>query len=187
MFFAPFVLGVAVVGLMWRYMLDTNFGILNALLGLFGVPDESPWTTDQPWAWVALVGMTVWWTLGFNAVIYLAGLQDIPAEQYEAAAGGRRRTAGSSSDTSPCRGCGRCSPFVVTITILASANMFGQSVLVTQGGPGDETATAMMVDRRPGAARSSRWAGDRDELRAHPLPDDRLADQLPRLRLRRER
>ena len=51
---------------------------------MFGIPPVN-WTTDQPWAWISLVGVTVWWTLGFNAMIYLAGLHDIPAEQYEAA------------------------------------------------------------------------------------------------------
>ncbi|WP_201023243.1 carbohydrate ABC transporter permease [Serinicoccus chungangensis] len=81
MFFAPYVLGVAVIGLMWRYLLDGNFGLVNAYLGT-----DISWTTSQPWAWVSLVGVTVWWTLGFNAVIFLAGLGDIPAEHYEAAA-----------------------------------------------------------------------------------------------------
>jgi multiple sugar transport system permease protein len=142
-YFAPYVLGVAVVGLMFRYILDTNLGIVNAFLGLFGVP-ELGWTNDQPWAWISLVGMTVWWTIGFNAVIYLAGLQDIPTEQYEAAeidgAGGWQRFR---NVTLP--GLRPVSVFVVTITILASANMFGQSLLVTQGAPGDSTRTAIMV------------------------------------------
>ena len=60
-YFAPYVLGVAVVGLMFRYILDTSFGIVNAFLGLFGI-SEIGWTTEQPWAFVALVAMTVWWT-----------------------------------------------------------------------------------------------------------------------------
>ncbi|MGH3656765.1 MAG: carbohydrate ABC transporter permease, partial [Micromonosporaceae bacterium] len=142
-YFAPYVLGVAVIGLMFRYILDTNFGILNAFLGLFGV-SEIGWTNDQPWAWIGLVGLTVWWTLGFNAVIYLAGLQDIPAEQYEAAElDGANRWQQFWNVTVP--GLRPVFVFVVTITILASANMFGQAVLVTQGAPGDSTTTAIMV------------------------------------------
>lgn len=142
-YFAPFVLGVAVVGLMFRYILDTSFGILNAFLGLFGAP-EIGWTNDQPWAWIALVGVTVWWTIGFNAVIYLAGLQDIPAEQYEAAEiDGANTWQQFLNVTLP--GLRPVTVFVVTITLLASANMFGQSVLITQGGPGDSTRTALMV------------------------------------------
>src|SRR4029453_10309304 len=142
-YFAPYVLGVAVIGLMFRYILDTSFGILNAFLGLFGI-GEIGWTNDQPWAWVSLVGVTVWWTMGFNAVIYLAGLQDIPAEQYEAAeidGGGPWQQF--VNVTVP--GLRSVLVFVVTITVLASANMFGQSVLVTQGAPGDSTTTALMV------------------------------------------
>ncbi|TDO54932.1 multiple sugar transport system permease protein [Kribbella sp. VKM Ac-2527] len=142
-YFAPFVLGVAVIGLMFRYILDTNFGILNAFLELFGLP-EIGWTNDQPWAWVSLVGVTVWWTAGFNAIIYLAGLQDIPAEQYEAA---ELDGAGSwqkfRNVTLP--GLRPVSVFIVIITLLASANMFGQALLVTQGAPGDTTTTALMV------------------------------------------
>jgi multiple sugar transport system permease protein len=142
-YFAPYVLGVAVVGLMFRYILDTSFGILNAVLGVVGVP-EIGWTTEQPYAFAALVGMTVWWTIGFNAVIYLAGLQDIPAEQYEAAAlDGANGWQVFRNVTIP--GLRPVLTFVVTITILASANMFGQAVLVTQGGPGDSTRTALMV------------------------------------------
>jgi multiple sugar transport system permease protein len=142
-YFAPYVLGVAVIGLMFRYILDTSFGILNAFLGLFGI-GEIGWTNDQPWAWVSLVGVTVWWTMGFNAVIYLAGLQDIPAEQYEAAEiDGAGPWQQFVNVTVP--GLRSVLVFVVTITVLASANMFGQSVLVTQGAPGDSTTTALMV------------------------------------------
>ena len=84
-YFAPYVLGVAVVGVMWRFLLDRNIGAINSYLGALGLPDDIAWLSSMPAAWVALVGVTVWWTLGFNAVIYLAGLQDIPRELYEAA------------------------------------------------------------------------------------------------------
>jgi len=142
-YFAPYVLGVAVIGLMFRYILDTSFGLLNAFLGLFGVP-EIGWTNDQPYAFVALVGVTVWWTAGFNAIIYLAGLQDIPAEQYEAAElDGANTWQQFRNVTLP--GLRPVTVFIITITLLASANMFGQSVLITQGGPGDTTTTALMV------------------------------------------
>jgi multiple sugar transport system permease protein len=142
-YFAPFVLGVAVIGLMFRYILDTNFGFLNAFLGLFGVP-EIGWTNDQPWAWISLVGVTVWWTAGFNSIIYLAGLQDIPAEQYEAAElDGASTWQQFRHVTLP--GLRPVTVFIITITLLASANMFGQSLLITQGGPGDSTTTALMV------------------------------------------
>jgi multiple sugar transport system permease protein len=141
-FFAPYVLGVAVIGLLWRFLLDANLGLVNRLLGMVGLPSDTPWVTDVPWAWVSLVGVTVWWTCGFNAVIYLAGLQDIPAELYEAArvdgAGGWDRFR---HVTLP--GLRPVLLFVLTTTILASANVFGQSFLITQGAPGEQTRTVV--------------------------------------------
>ncbi|MFG1610729.1 carbohydrate ABC transporter permease [Actinoplanes sp. NPDC049265] len=137
-YFAPYVLGVAVIGLLWRFLLDPNLGMVNALLGT-----DIPWTTGLPWAWISLVGVTVWWTLGFNAVIYLAGLQDIPRDLYDAArVDGAGRWAEFRHVTLP--GLRPVLTFVVINTILASANMFGQSYLITQGAPGQETRTAIM-------------------------------------------
>lgn len=143
-YFAPYVLGVAVIGVLWSFLLDPNIGFVNYYLEKIpGVPDNVAWTTSLPWAWIALVGVTVWWTLGYNAVIYLAGLQDIPRELYEAAkvdsAGrwGRFRHV-----TLP--GLRPVLLFIVTITILASANMFGQALLITNGAPANETRTAIM-------------------------------------------
>ena len=87
--------------------------------------------------------VTVWWTLGFNAVIYLAALQDIPAELYEAARGRRRGRRGSGSGNVTLPGLRPVLLFVTSVTLIASVNMFGQSFLMTQGGPGTETRTAI--------------------------------------------
>jgi len=141
-YFAPYVLGVAVVGILWRFLLDPNVGLVNYYLGQIGIGNV-PWITALPWAWISLVGMTVWWTLGFNAMIYLAGLQDIPRELYEAAAvDGANAWQRFLNITIP--GLWPVLLFVVTITILREANMFGQSYIVTQGAPGEETTTAIM-------------------------------------------
>jgi multiple sugar transport system permease protein len=141
-FFAPYVLGVAVIGILWRFLLDPNVGLVNFYLGSLGLPDNTPWITDLPWAWVSLVGVTVWWTLGFNTVIYLAGLQDIDPALYDAAkvdgANGWQRFL---NVTLP--GLRPVLLFVLTVTILASANMFGQSYIITQGAPGKETQPAI--------------------------------------------
>src|SRR5919112_647176 len=141
-FFAPYVLGVAVIGILWRFLLDPNIGLVNYYLGTLGLADNTPWITALPWAWVSLVGVTVWWTLGFNTVIYLAGLQDIDPALYDAAkvdgANGWQRFL---NVTLP--GLRPVLLFVITITILASANMFGQSYVMTQGAPGEETTTAI--------------------------------------------
>jgi multiple sugar transport system permease protein len=143
-YFAPYVLGVAVVGILWRFLLDPNIGLVNHMLDRIGITTDIPWTTQTPWVWAALVGPTVWWTLGFNAVIYLAGLQDIPRELYEAAkVDGASRWQQFRNVTLP--GLRPVLVFVVTITILASANVFGQPYLITQGRPGRETRSAIML------------------------------------------
>ncbi len=142
MYFAPYVLGVAVIGVLWRFLLDPNVGLVNYYLGVLGL-EKVPWITALPWAWVSLVGATVWWTLGFNAVIYLAGLQDIDPELYNAAkVDGANRWQRFVNVTMP--GLRPVFVFVVTVTILASANMFGQSYIITKGAPGEETTTAIM-------------------------------------------
>ena len=87
--------------------------------------------------------MTVWWTMGFNAVIYLAGLQDIPRDLYDAAeVDGANVWQRFRNVTLP--GLRPVLLFVVITTLLASANMFGQAYIVTQGAPGEETRTAIM-------------------------------------------
>jgi multiple sugar transport system permease protein len=150
-YFAPYVLGVAVIGVLWRFLLDPNLGAVNAILGAIGLPGDTPWTTALPWGWVTLVGVTVWWTLGFNAVIYLAGLQDIPRELYEAARiDGGGKWAEFRHVTLP--GLRPVLLFVTVNTILVSANMFGQSYLITQGAPGTETRTAIMYIAQVGLA-----------------------------------
>ncbi|MFA9432234.1 carbohydrate ABC transporter permease [Egicoccus sp. AB-alg2] len=143
-YFTPYVLGVAVVGLLWRFLGDPNIGAINFLLGRLGLSSNIPWTTALPWGWILLVVLTVWWTLGFNTVIYLAGLQEIPRDQYEAASvDGANAWNRFWHITLP--GLRRVLVFVVTVTVLASANMFGQAFLVTQGAPGNRTRTAVML------------------------------------------
>jgi multiple sugar transport system permease protein len=142
LYFAPYVLGVAVVAVLWRYLLDTQIGLVNHYLGLIGLPDATPWLTALPWAWVSLIGVTVWWTLGFNAIIYLAALQDISPELYEAAeVDGASRWQRFTNVTLP--GLRPVLLFVTSVTIIACVNMFGQSYLMTIGGPGTETRTAI--------------------------------------------
>lgn len=141
-YFAPYVLGVAVVGVLWHFLLDARVGPVNHVLGSLGLPDSIAWTTSLPAGWVSLVGVTVWWTVGFNAVIYLAALQDVPAELHEAA---RIDGAGAWQRlwvvTIPHMR--RVLQFVVMITIIASANMYGQSALITIEQPGGATRTAI--------------------------------------------
>lgn len=148
-FFTPYVLGVATVGLLFRFMLDPSIGLLNDILHDLGLHQTIPWTTDVPWAWISLVGMTVWWTLGFNTVIYLTALQEIPHHLYEAATvDGASAWQSFRHVTVP--GLRPVLAFVLTATLLASANVFGQAKILTNGAPGSTTKTAIMYIAQAG-------------------------------------
>jgi multiple sugar transport system permease protein len=75
---------VVAVGTVWRYLYHPRFGLINYLLGLLGI-GQIDWLQDPRWAMPALVLMAVWKNFGYNMVIFIAGLQTIPASLYEAA------------------------------------------------------------------------------------------------------
>jgi multiple sugar transport system permease protein len=141
--FTPFVLGVAVVGVLFGYLFDPEVGLVNGLLSGLGL-SKVAWLTSQPQAWITILITTIWWTIGFNAVIFLAGLQSLSQELYEAAElDGAGRWGKFRHITIP--GLRNVFIFVLITTILASANLFGQPYLLTHGGPGDSTTTAIMA------------------------------------------
>ena len=83
-FFLPFVLPVTVVYLLWQWMFDTQFGIMQRVLEpLMGQP-VNVWR-KLPWFMPTIAVMTIWWTNGFSILLFLAGLRNIPREIYEAA------------------------------------------------------------------------------------------------------
>ena len=141
-FFAPWTLGIAVVGLLWWWLLNAQFGLLTVLLGYFGVSSPN-WLTTNPAAWFSINLATLWWTVGFNTIILLAGLQAIAPELYEAAAiDGANRWQQFRHVTVP-----SLRPvllLVITLQVIASFNMVGQSQIMTGGGPGNETRTALL-------------------------------------------
>jgi multiple sugar transport system permease protein len=140
-FFFPFTLSVVTVGLTWLWLLDPIVGPFDYYLRGLGVPVRS-WLADPHTAMWAIILTTVWWVTGYYLVIYLAGLQDIPRELYEAAAldgaGGWRRFW---SITLPL-----LRPvllFVFVTHIIGAFQIFGQVFVLTQGGPGDATRTVV--------------------------------------------
>lgn len=84
LFYAPSILSVAVVAIIWGWMMDTQFGILNYGLSLIGLPKVN-WLGDANTVLFSLSIATIWWTFGFPMLIFLAGLQTIPDTLYEAA------------------------------------------------------------------------------------------------------
>jgi multiple sugar transport system permease protein len=138
-FSTPLMISVASVGVLWQWFYNPAFGLINYYLGLVGLPGQS-WLTTPSWAMVAVVITTVWWTSGFNMILFLAGLQDIPEHLYDAA---KIDGAGSWAlfryVTLP--GLRATLLFVGVTTIIGSFRVFGQVFVMTNGGPFDSTRT----------------------------------------------
>jgi multiple sugar transport system permease protein len=83
-FFAPVVVSMVAAGLIWSWMFNPNYGLFNEVLSKFGIEGVS-WLTSPTWAMPAVIITTLWLRIGYCLVIYLAGLQAIPDELYEAA------------------------------------------------------------------------------------------------------
>lgn len=133
-YFAPWTLSVAVASLIWWWIFQSQGGLLNYYLAALGMTAPR-WLSSMPWGWVAVVVCTVWWTAGFNMIILLAALQDIPNYLYEAAAiDGATGVQAFFRITLPV-----LRPvlvFIVITSIIASFNLFGQPFFMTSGGQG---------------------------------------------------
>ena len=140
-FFFPFTLSVVTVGLTGHGLLDPVVGPFNYYLRARGAPARS-WLADPATAMWAIIATTVWWVTGYYLVIYLAGLQDIPRDLYEAAAlDGAGAWRSFWAVTLPL-----LRPvllFVFVTHIIGSFQIFGQVFVLTQGGPGDGTRTVV--------------------------------------------
>ncbi len=136
-FFLPLVTSVVAVGLLWRWMYDSDFGLINYLLKSIGLQGQK-WLSDPNLAMPSVVFATVWQGLGYNIIIYLAGLQGIPDHLYEAA------TIDGANDlqkffriTIP-----MLTPqifFVLVISFIGGFQSFGLIYVMTQGGPVNST------------------------------------------------
>jgi multiple sugar transport system permease protein len=135
-YFAPFLLPVATVVLIWQWLFSGDFGLFNGILTALGLP-EVGWLTEPDVGLWSVVVLTVWWTVGFNFLLYLAALQAIPEQLHEAAAidgaGGWRRLF---SITLPLLS--RTTVLVVVLQVLASLKLFDQAYILfkASGGPG---------------------------------------------------
>jgi multiple sugar transport system permease protein len=139
--FAPVVTTLVAVAVIWRYLLNTRYGLLNYALGGLGI-DPIDWLGDPHWAMPAIILFAVWKNFGYNMIIFLAGLQSIPEELYEAA-----RIDGASvwrqfaSVTLP-----MLSPVVMLVGILTIAGyfqLFAEPYVMTQGGPLQSTVSVL--------------------------------------------
>lgn len=137
LFFLSQVLSVTVVTLIWQIMFSPRQGLIaNVTTALGGSPVN--WLTDERFAMAAIVIATVWWSLGIAMILFLAGMQDINKEIYEAAE--LDDATGVTAFwhlTLPLLK--RTITLVVVLQIILHFQVFGQSHLMTQGGPNDET------------------------------------------------
>jgi alpha-1,4-digalacturonate transport system permease protein len=140
-FFYPVLLSPVVVALVWQWILNSQFGVLNAMLQAMGLARQ-PWLLRADWAMFWVIFVHVWATLGFFAMIVLAGLQSIPPTLYEAATiDGAGRWRCFQHVTLPL-----LMPTLMVVLILSmirSFEVFDHIYVLTGGGPG--TATLLIV------------------------------------------
>jgi multiple sugar transport system permease protein len=141
-FFAPWVTTLVAVALVWRYIYHPQYGLLNAALGLIGV-GPIDWLGNPHWAMPSIILLSIWKNFGYNMLVFLAGLQSIPEELYEAAeldgAGWWRRF---KHITLPMLG--PTFVFVGVVTMIASFQIFSEPYVMTQGGPLKSTTTLVL-------------------------------------------
>ncbi len=141
-FFVPYVLPISVATLVWSNVLSPGRGILSGFLANFGVGPIS-WLSDQRYAMAAIVVMTAWWTVGFNLVMFSAGLQDIDPTLYEAAGvDGANAWQRFVHITLP--GLRHVMSLVLVMQVIAGFAVFGQVNILTSGGPGNATRTLVL-------------------------------------------
>jgi multiple sugar transport system permease protein len=140
-FFAPFILPSAVVALIWIFIYTPGLGLIEAGLKWIGIGAPA-WLGDPTWAMPSLAITTIWWTMGFNFVLYLAGLQDIPHELYEASAiDGASPLQQIWRITIPLLG--RTTTLVAVLQVIASLKVFDQMYIMTSGGPNFATRSIL--------------------------------------------
>ncbi len=144
-FYLPNLFSIATLVLIWRWVLNTNVGILNLTLSEVGV-ENIPWLSKQPFAWFSLVLMTVWWTIGANMIIFTASLKEVPDNLYEASdLEGANTWQKIRYITLP--SIKNQLIYITIMTTIASFNVFGQPQLATEGGPEESTTVLMMYIR----------------------------------------
>lgn len=140
MYFLPVITATVVVALVWRWFYNPDFGILNHVLWEIGVENPPNWLSSRKWAMPAIIILSVWKQVGYNMVIFLAGLQAIPQTLYEAASvDGAGPWQRFRNITLPL-----LTPttfFVLVITIISSLQVFDAVLVLTDGGPANATRT----------------------------------------------
>ena len=142
-YFAPVATTLVAVAIVWRYLYHPRYGLLNHVLGWFGI-EPIEWLSDPQWAMPAIILLAVWKNFGYNMLIFLAGLQSISPELYEAAAidgaGAWRRFR---HVTLP--GLAPVFLFVGVTTMIGYFQLFAEPYVMTQGGPFGSTRSIVLL------------------------------------------
>lgn len=147
--FFPYITSLVAVAVVWNMLFSPDAGPINQLLNALGVQDAPGWTTSTTWAMPAVIITSVWRDLGYYMVLYLAGLQTIPGELYEAAeVDGAGPWARFWHITVPSL---RPTTFFVLIMLtISSFKVFDLVQVMTEGGPGRSTLVLSQVIYREG-------------------------------------
>jgi len=142
-YFTPFVTTLVAVAIVWRYLYHTRYGLLNYMLGHLGIAPID-WLGNPKWAMPAIILLAVWKQFGYNMLIFIAGLQAIPQDLYDAAeidgAGPVRRFF---SVTLPLLG--PTMLFVSVITMIGYFQLFSEPYVMTAGGPLRATTSVVLM------------------------------------------
>ncbi len=141
LYFMPYITAMVAVAMVWRWIFATRFGVLNyALTTFFHIADPPAWLADKMWALPALAIVAIWKQVGFQMLIFLAGLQSVPRNYYEAAAiDGANSRQQFFQITLPL-----LSPitfFVLVITVIEAFKTFEVTYAMTGGGPNNASTT----------------------------------------------
>ena len=142
-YFAPVVTTLVAVAIVWRYLYHPRYGLLDHALGWFGI-GPIDWLGDPLWAMPAIILLAVWKNFGYNMLIFMAGLQSIPEEFYEAAsidgAGARQKFR---YVTLP--GLAPVFVFICVTTMIGYFQLFAEPYVMTQGGPLGSTRSLVLL------------------------------------------
>ncbi len=143
-FFASYAISVTAVAAIFVWLMKGNGGYFNNLLMQLGLIQQGiPWLEKEPFVWAALTIATVWWTIGYNMMLFVNALNEIDTQLYEAASiDGAGFWAQLWRIVLP--SIRNVFFFVLMTTIIASFNVYGQPRLMTGGGPGDSTSPLIM-------------------------------------------
>ena len=141
-FFFPVLIAHTYIAVIWRFLYAQDTGVINYYLGVFGV-DAIPWLSNAHWAMAAIIILDVWKNTGFAMLVFLAGLQSIPNEYYEAAQlDGANERQLFFRVTIPL-----LSPtifFILVIFMIGALQVFDTIIVLTAGGPGDATRSVVL-------------------------------------------